>query len=169
MAAMMRVICRRAIRRLSLSHQILGNSPVKTVVDTNVFSELFIPAPNPVVVAWVAAQRKDDMLLTSIVEAELWSWAAIKKEGKRRDRLIADITTLIDETFGGRVLRFDRAEALMFSTIYAERRAAGRSLHFADIAIAAIARLHNAAVATNNTKHFIGSGVEVIDPWEAAL
>ena len=139
----------------------------KIILDTNVVSELFLPAPNPAVLAWVDAQRKDDILLTSIVEAELWSWVAIKDKGKRRDRLVVDVTTLIEETFGGRVLRFDRAEALMFSTIYAERRAAGRSLHFADIAIAASARLNNAAVATHNTKHFVGCGIKVIDPWEA--
>ena len=138
-----------------------------TILDTNVVSELLLPAPDPVVAAWVAAQRRDDMYLTTIVEAEFWSWAATQAKGKRRDRLFAEIDALIKETFGGRVLRFDRAEALMFATIYAERRAAGRSHNFADCAIIASARLNNAAVATRNTDDFTGSGIVVINPWAA--
>ena len=140
---------------------------MKIILDTNVVSELLKPAPTPVVAAWVAAQRRADIYLTSIVEAEFWSWAATQAKGKRRDRLFARIDTMIEKTLGGRVLRFDRTEAVMYSTIYAERRAAKLSTNFADIAIAAIARLNNAAVATHNTKDFVGSGIEVIDPWVA--
>ena len=140
---------------------------MKIILDTDVVSNLLLPKPNPGVVAWFATQNVDDIYLTSIVEAEFWSWAAIKDKGKRRDRLFAEIDAMIEQDFGGRVLRFDRAEALMFSTIYAQRRADGLSLNFADCAIIAVARLNNAAVATGNTKHFVGSGIEVIDPWVA--
>ena len=138
---------------------------MQIILDTNVVSELLLPAPNPGVVAWFAAQNGADILLTTIVEAELWSWAAIKDKGKRRDRLFAEIDAMIYQDFGGRVLQFGRAEAWMFSTIYAQRRTDGLSLNFADCAIISIARLNNAAVATGNTKHFTGSGIEVIDPW----
>ena len=139
----------------------------RIIVDTDVVSNLLLPAPNPVVVAWVAAQNGPDMYLTSITEAELWRWPATMDKGKRRDQLFARIETIIEETFGGRVLPFDREAAHMFSLVAADRKAAKLHIHFADSAIAAIARLNNAAVATHNTVDFVHSGIEVIDPWVA--
>ena len=140
-----------------------------TVVDTDVVSNLLLPEPDPVVVAWAAAQHKDELYLTAITVAELWRGAGYKDKGKRRDILIADIHTIIEETFGGRVLPFDREAAHMLIAVAADRKAARLAIPpFADGAIAAIARLHNAAVATRNTSDFVGSGIEVVDPWVAA-
>ena len=47
----------------------------------------------------------------------------------------------------------------------AKRRAAGRPISQFDCQIAAIARAHEAAVATRNTGDYEGCGIEVIDPW----
>ena len=136
-------------------------------MDTNVVSEPFRPRPDSNVVAWIAAQGGPNVYLTTIIEGELWAWAEMQPKGKRRDRMFAEIDGVIANYFGGRVLEFDRRAARMFSMVYAERRAAGLSIDSADCQILAIARLHGAAVATRNTDDFIGSGIEVINPWEA--
>ncbi len=47
----------------------------------------------------------------------------------------------------------------------ADRRAAGRPISQFDAQIAAIARAHQAAVATRNVADFSGCGIDVIDPW----
>ena len=145
-----------------------ASSPVPTVVDTDVVSNLLLPAPDPVVAAWFAAQPRSDLHITTITEAELFRGAETMDKGKRRDRLFVKIETIIEETFGGRVLHFDRQAARMFALVAADRKAADLHIHFADSAIAAIARLHNMAVATHNTDDFVSSGIELIDPWEAA-
>jgi len=44
-------------------------------------------------------------------------------------------------------------------------RPAGRPISQFDCQIAAIARAHEASVATRNTGDYEGCGIEVIDPW----
>lgn len=51
-------------------------------------------------------------------------------------------------------------------SIAAERRSAGKPISQFDCQIAAIARAHEAAVATRNTVDFEGCGIVVIDPWQ---
>ena len=147
-----------------------ASSPEESIVlDTNVVSELMLPDPDPGVVAWVAAQNGPDVYLTAITTAELWRGAGGKDKGKRRDLLMADINTMIEDYFGGRVLPFDKQAAHMLAAVAADRRANRLAVpHFADCAIAAIARQNNAAVATRNTHDFVGGGIEVIDPWAEA-
>jgi len=72
---------------------------------------------------------------------------------------------MIEEEFAGRVLSFDSAAAKAYAAIAASRRAAGRPIMEADCQIAAIARVHKAAVATRNVGDFEGCGIDIIDPW----
>ena len=102
---------------------------------------------------------------TTVGEAELRHGVAILPAGKRRNALTTAIEGLLDEDFRDRVLPFDRAAARAYATIAAARRAAGRPISQFDCQIAAIARAHEAPVATRNTSDYEGCGVELIDPW----
>ena len=115
--------------------------------------------------AWFGGQNAVALHLSAVGEAELRRGAAILPDGKRRDRLIAEIDAMIAEDFAGRVLPFDSASAVAFAAIYLERRNAGRPISFPDCQIAATARAHGAAMATRNVADFEGCGVEVVDPW----
>lgn len=42
---------------------------------------------------------------------------------------------------------------------------AGLPISMADAQIAAICRSHDAVCATRNTKNFVGTGIELVDPW----
>jgi len=136
------------------------------LIDTNVISELMRAKPASAVLDWFGCQDAAALYLSAVGEAELWRGAVILPEGKRRDRLIAEIGAMVSEDFAGRVLPFDSAAAKAFAGIFADRRAAGRPISFPDCQIAAIARARGAALATRNTGDFDGCGVAVIDPWQ---
>jgi toxin FitB len=63
---------------------------------------------------------------------------------------------------------FDSAAAEAFADWAADRRrAGGKPVAMVDLQIAAIAGLRGAvAIATKNTRDFIGCGVPLIDPWQ---
>ena len=79
---------------------------------------------------------------------------------------MANIEGMLRETFGARVLPFDRAAAREYADIAAARRAAGRSVAPADCQIAAIALSRGMAVATCNVRDFKHVGVDIVNPWE---
>lgn len=135
------------------------------LIDTNVISELMRPNPAPAVLAWFGGQDATALCLSAVGEAELRRGTASLPDGKRRDRLIAEIDAMIAEDFEGRVLPFDCAAAQAFAAIFVDRRNAGRPISFPDCQIAAIAYASGAAMATRNVADFEGCGVEVIDPW----
>ena len=135
------------------------------ILDTNVLSELLRPEPAKQVERWLSAQDGSKVYFTTVGEAELRHGVALLPAGKRRNALTTAIEGLLDEDFRDRVLPFDRAAARAYATIAAARRAAGRPVSQFDCQIAAIARAHEAMVATRNTTDYEGCGVEMIDPW----
>lgn len=137
------------------------------LLDTNVVSELMRPRPSPAVTAWIAAQSAANVYLSVITEAELCFGAAILPPGRRREMLGLAIEKLLRGVFARRILPFDSEAARMYAVVAASRRAIGLTIDHADCQVAAIARCHEAAVATRNVRHFEHCGIEVIDPWSA--
>jgi predicted nucleic acid-binding protein len=135
------------------------------ILDTNVLSELLRPEPARQVERWLSAQDGSKVYFTTVGEAELRHGVATLPAGKRRNALTTAIEGLLDEDFRDRVLPFDRDAARAYATIAAARRAAGRPISQFDCQIAAIARAHEAPVATRNTSDYEGCGVELIAPW----
>lgn len=135
------------------------------VLDTNVVSELLRQAPAPQVEAWLAAQDGATVYFTAVGEAELRYGVAILPAGRRQSALARVIDDMLEEDFRDRILPFDRAAAHAYAAIAAERRAAGRPIRQFDCQIAAIARAHDAAVATRNISDYEACGIQVIDPW----
>jgi toxin FitB len=138
------------------------------IIDTNVISEMLRPTPEPAVEAWLGEQDGLSIYLTAISEAELRYGVAIMTNGKRRDGLGNAIDRILRDDMAGRILPFDSAAARAFADIAASRRSAGRPISQADCQIAAIARAHNAPVATRNIPDFEGCGIDLINPWAAA-
>lgn len=135
------------------------------VLDTNVVSELLRQAPAPQVEAWLAAQDGATVYFTAVGEAELRYGVAILPAGRRQSALARVIDDMLEEDFRDRILPFDRAAAHAYAAIAAERRAAGRPISQFDCQTAAIARAHDAAVATRNISDYEACGIQVIDPW----
>lgn len=137
------------------------------IIDTNVISELLRPTPEPAVEAWLGEQDGLSIYLTAISEAELRYGVAIMTSGKRRDGLGIAIDRILRDDMAGRILPFDSAAARAYADIAGTRRSAGKPISQADCQIAAIARAHNAPVATRNTPDFEGCGIDLINPWTA--
>jgi hypothetical protein len=73
---------------------------------------------------------------------------------------------MFSDVFQNRVLVFDVASAIEYAEMFAGRRRSGKPVDMADTMIAAIARVHQAAVVTRNTRDFDGCGVDVVNPWD---
>ena len=135
------------------------------VIDTNVASELMRPEPTAVVAAWIGARDAQDMYLTAVSEAELLYGVAIMPTGKRRNALEAAMTRWLNLGFREWVLPFDSAAAQVYAEIAADRRHSGRPIGEADCQIAAISRSRGAVLVTRNVRDFVGTGLDLIDPW----
>ena len=136
------------------------------VLDTNVVSELMYVSPEPSVIDWFGAQDLSLLLLTTITEAELLYRIELMPEGRNRRGLFELTNSMLNETFGRRILVFDSEAAGHYAMLAATRRSRGRSIDIPDCQIAAIAKSIGAAVATRNVKDFEDAGVQVINPWD---
>ena len=135
------------------------------VLDTNILSEALKPAPADTVLRWLAAQTPAAVFTTTITLAEILYGLEVLPVGKRRLRLLTAVEKMFAEQFDGHILSFDEDAARLFASIAASRFAAGRPISQPDAMIAAIARSHNAAVATRNTDDFERCGIQVVNPW----
>ena len=135
------------------------------VLDTNVVSELMRKRPNPKVLEWMDNQLTDNLLVTSVAEAEIRTGIAILPEGERQRGLAAAADRLFGVFFAERILPFDSDAAQAYAMLAAERRASGRPISQSDCQIAAIAHSRAAPVVTRDVNDFEGCGLNVINPW----
>jgi toxin FitB len=136
------------------------------LVDTNVISEPWKPAPEPRVLAWIDQQAIETLYLSAITVTELRFGIAALPAGKRQKvlhhRLEGDVLPL----FAGRVLTFDLAASAVYAESMARARAAGKAIGVADGYIAATAARHGLLVATRDTGLFEAAGLSTINPWD---
>ena len=136
------------------------------VLDTNVVSELMRPSPDTAVVTWLRQQARGSLVTTAITVAEIRFGLARLPVGRRA----IELRQLADEVLGAfpaQVLPFDTAAAELYGDIAAARERDGRPVDALDAQIAAISRAHSASLATRNIRDFVGTGVELLDPWRA--
>ena len=102
------------------------------VVDTNVLSEPLRPRPDTAVVDWLDQQHAETLFITALSIAELRLGAALLPPGRRRDRLVAALDTVVIPRFAGRVLVFDEAAAEVWAELQARCRGKGRCIPVID-------------------------------------
>lgn len=139
---------------------------MKTLLDTNVLSELLRAQPAAAVLAWFAARPPEQLFVSAVTQAEMLLGARLLAPGKRRQQLQGALDAMFRDDFGARVLAFDSAAALVYADLVAGRRGAGRPISQFDAQIAAIALSRDAGVATRNVADFQGCGLVVTNPWE---
>lgn len=137
------------------------------VVDTNVASELMRPSPAASVRAWLQGAPSTDLFTTSITVAEIRYGIERLPAGRRKDEL-QDTAEEIFATFSARVLPFDAAAARRYGSIVAVRERSGQPIDGFDAQIASICKVHDATLATRNTRDFKDTGIKVVDPWAYA-
>lgn len=134
------------------------------ILDTNVLSEPARPQPSDAVLRWLDAQERKRLYTTAVTYAEILLGIEAMPAGRRRDRVVEQMTLALDEDLGGRILAFDDDAARAVPLLGVKR---SRFRIEPDIQIAAIARAHNAVLATRNVKDFEGYGLDLINPWTA--
>ncbi len=137
------------------------------IVDTNVLSEAMRERPEPRVVEWLENHQESEVFTTATTKAEILYGIARAPQGRKRTALEVAAKSIFNGWMAGRILPFDDEAAPLYAEISAARRARGHEIRVADAQIAAIARLHNATLATRNARDFEDCGIRVVNPWEA--
>ena len=134
------------------------------VLDTNVISELRRgkPQQSGAVRAWAAAQPDGKLFMSAItlLELELGIQALERRTPPQGGSLRVWLTAVRAE-FAGRILPFTENTAPLCAALHVPNPRPER-----DAMIAASALEHKFAVVTRNVADFVGTGVEVVNPWQ---
>ncbi|MCE7027490.1 PIN domain-containing protein [Jiella avicenniae] len=137
---------------------------MRYLLDTNIISNVTKQMPSGPLLAWMGAQRDEDLFIASLTVAEIRRGILQKPAGKRRDRLDAWFfgPEGPQALFAGRVLGFDEKAALAWAQMMSDATARGRPRSALDTIIAAVAAVNGCTVVTDNEKDF--DGVEILNP-----
>lgn len=135
------------------------------ILDTNVVSELMCPSPDEAVLNWLRTQNPSRVYLTALTVAEIRRGLGLLPKGRRRTKLEAAFATFLAKGFKDRILPFTGKTTEVYAPIYLARIESGLGVGEIDLLIAAIAKEHEARLATRNTKDFESCGLRLINPW----
>ena len=135
------------------------------VVDTNVVSQLLRANGVPRVIDWMR-DNFDALTIPTLAIAEIVYGIELVEDWDRRLQL-TNALAIMKQRYEDKFVPFDMAAADAHGWLRARLRRTGVVLPAIDGQIAAIAISRNARLATNNTKDFVRTGLELIDPWQA--
>jgi predicted nucleic acid-binding protein len=138
------------------------------LLDTNIISNVIKPLPSEPLLAWLAAQKDDDLFIASLTLAEIRRGILEKPPGRKRAALDAWFSGVEgpQALFAGRILPFDDRAALVWAGLMVEAKAAGRPRNAFDMIITAVAVAHECVIVTDNEKDF--AGMQVANPIRRA-
>ncbi len=132
-------------------------------LDTNVVSETLKKTPSENVLAWLV--RFDaELALPTVAIAEIAFGIEKIRPDERAGRLAQGLADW-RRRFAGRIFGLTEEAALAYGEIMGEAARGGRPMSVPDGMIAAIARVNGGRLATRNGRDFVGTGVELVDPW----
>ena len=138
------------------------------VLDTNVVSELRkvrFGRADANVAAWAQSVDAADLFVSAItiLELELGVLSIERKDASQGVMLRIWLEQHVLPEFSGRTLPVDTAVALRCARLHVPDKRGER-----DALIAATALVHGMTVVTRNTADFKPTGVDLVNPWEAA-
>ena len=123
---------------------------LKYLLDTNIFSELMRPAPNPKIVK-IVDRCKEEFATASTVLHELLYGCLRLPESKKRQAFMDYIN---DSVLNLLVIDYDSEAAQLHAQERARLSRIGKTLAFADGQIASIAASNDLILVTNNVADF---------------
>lgn len=136
------------------------------VLDTNVISEIMLPAPNPQVLRWIDQQPPQSIWITTINLYEIRYGLQSMPAGRKQIALIALLERWLSDVVQHRIVSFDEAAAQQAANLASVLKLTGRPRDARDTMIAGIVLASHATLATRNTKHFEDIAKSVVNPWE---
>ena len=121
--------------------------------------------PHPAVTTWIASHN-ETLAIPAVAIAEL-SFGIERIRPAERSQKLEVAFDEICKRFSARIIAFDAQSALVYGKLVGTLQRRGRLISMPDGMIAATALRHRTALATRNTKHFTGLGIELFNPWEA--
>lgn len=139
----------------------------KSLLDTNIISNVTKPAPSEDLVIWMAEQADEDLFISSMTVAEIWRGVLEKPADKKRRELERWFSGPEgpQPLFAGRVLSFDEKASLIWARLMADGTAKRRPRSPLDMIVAAIAEANDCVIVTENEAHF--AGLKIANPMRA--
>ena len=131
------------------------------LLDTVVLSELRKKERNVGVTAWIVEKRDSTLFISVISIGEIIR--GINLQMKVNPNFAQALRLWLEQlilAYGDKILPVDGRIARRWGDLSAQIGNAG-----VDILLAATALEHDLAVVTKNEKHFLNTGVRVINPW----
>jgi hypothetical protein len=140
----------------------------RSLLDTNIISNLTKPVPSEALVAWMAEQTDEDLFISSLTVAEIRRGILEKPAGKKRRELERWFSGPEgpQALFAGRVLPFDEKAGLVWARLMAEGTTNGRPRSPLDMIIAAVAEVNDCVVVTENERDF--AGLKIVNPLRSS-
>ncbi|MCI2070510.1 MAG: type II toxin-antitoxin system VapC family toxin, partial [Serratia liquefaciens] len=107
------------------------------ILDTNVVSETLRPNPHYNVIRWLNEKDNDELYLSAIVLAELFSGVACMPDGKRQREFKHKLAEAVQIRFDEQTLPFDTLCALQYAELMEKNQRQGRLMGITDTQIAA--------------------------------
>lgn len=136
------------------------------LLDTNVISELVKPIPNQNVLRWVDGVDEEKLYLSVITIGEIRKGVAGIQDPIRQKKISQWLEVELPNYFEDRILNINIKIADRWGQIQSKNKA--YTLPAIDGLIAATAKTHDLTLVTRNTKDFIHTSIQLINPWEEA-
>ncbi|HEY5204873.1 MAG TPA: type II toxin-antitoxin system VapC family toxin [Roseiarcus sp.] len=139
------------------------------LLDTNIISNVVKLQPSESLLAWMSAQRDEDLFIASLTVAEMRRGILEKPGGKKRDVLDNWFSGPEgpQSLFAGRILSFDTKAGLIWAELMAKGKTAGKPRSGFDMIIAAVAGANECVVVTDNERDFVG--LQIVNPMRGAV
>jgi len=123
------------------------------LLDTNIISNVIKPEPSQALLAWLGAQKDDDLFMASLTVAEIQRGIWRNRRGANAVRWIAVQRPEGPRAlFAGRILSFDERAGLHWAHLMADGKILGRRRNALDMIIASIAAANDCVVVTDNER-----------------
>lgn len=138
---------------------------MRYLLDTCVLSELVKSTPDTHVIRWLEGRKSHELHISAMTWGELQRGVKKLPESKRKTELTLWLQQL-QVGFEDRILAFDHNASENWANLTVQAEARGKVIAAFDSIIAATARAHECKLVTRNTRDFVHTGIEVINPWK---
>jgi predicted nucleic acid-binding protein len=135
------------------------------LLDTNILSELRRPTPEPKVVAFIAAQPIDLLLISTVTLAEIRFGIERVADPTRRTDLNDWLTHKVRPMFAGRVLPISEDVMFKWRLLVDEGRKTRHTFSQPDLIIAATGLHYGLTIVTRDTTDYARTSARLFNPW----